>query len=157
MRSWSDRGCAGWSASLLFAYGINRFSHDVTQLLTHISLALGKQSRPWSDAAKRGVWSGSPLFAKSKRKKKVHYTSKIGNGHIQLTMMEKFTRRIWVLILSADALVKILRQTGDTAKYQKAVRKCPNQKSHSTLIRNKDNKPTSPFFPFFLELWLFAN
>ena len=22
------RGCAGWSASLLFAYGINRFSHD---------------------------------------------------------------------------------------------------------------------------------
>ena len=26
------RGCAGWSASLLFAYGINRFSHDVAQL-----------------------------------------------------------------------------------------------------------------------------
>ena len=23
------RGCAGWSAPLLFAYGINRFSHDV--------------------------------------------------------------------------------------------------------------------------------
>ena len=25
------RGCAGWSAPLLFAYGINRFSHDVAQ------------------------------------------------------------------------------------------------------------------------------
>ena len=27
------RGCAGWSAPLLFAYGINRFSHDVAQFL----------------------------------------------------------------------------------------------------------------------------
>ena len=26
------RRCAGWSASLLFAYGKNRFSHDVAQL-----------------------------------------------------------------------------------------------------------------------------
>ena len=26
------RGCAGWSAPLLFAYGINRFSHDVAQM-----------------------------------------------------------------------------------------------------------------------------
>ena len=27
------RGCAGWSVSLLFAYGKNRFSHDIAQLL----------------------------------------------------------------------------------------------------------------------------
>ena len=26
------RGCAGWSASLFFAYGINMFSHDVAHL-----------------------------------------------------------------------------------------------------------------------------
>ena len=25
-------GCAGWSVPLLFAYGINRFSHDVAHL-----------------------------------------------------------------------------------------------------------------------------
>ena len=28
------RGCASWSAPLLFAYGINRFSHDVAQMYT---------------------------------------------------------------------------------------------------------------------------
>ena len=38
------------------------------QLLTHISLAsflwdIGKQCKTRSNAAKRGVWSGSPLFA----------------------------------------------------------------------------------------------
>ena len=27
------QGCAGWSAHLLFSYGINRFSHDVVHLL----------------------------------------------------------------------------------------------------------------------------
>ena len=27
------RGCQGWSAPLLFAYGINRFSHDVAQII----------------------------------------------------------------------------------------------------------------------------
>ena len=27
------RRCAGWSAHLLFAYGINRFSHDVAQII----------------------------------------------------------------------------------------------------------------------------
>ena len=30
-RCWSD--CAGWSAPLLFAYGVNRFSHGVAHLL----------------------------------------------------------------------------------------------------------------------------
>ena len=38
------------------------------RILTHLSLApykkdIGKQCRPWSDAAERGVWSGSTLFA----------------------------------------------------------------------------------------------
>ena len=32
------RGCAGCSAPLLFAYGINRFSHDVAQL--HLTFVL---------------------------------------------------------------------------------------------------------------------
>ena len=27
------RGCAGWSATLLFAYSINRFSHDVAYII----------------------------------------------------------------------------------------------------------------------------
>ena len=35
------RGCTGWSASLLFAYGINRFSHDVARCSYYLlSLAL---------------------------------------------------------------------------------------------------------------------
>ena len=29
------RGCAGWSAPLLFAYGINTFSHDVAHMGLH--------------------------------------------------------------------------------------------------------------------------
>ena len=28
------RGCAGWSAHLLFAYGINRFSHDMAHIIS---------------------------------------------------------------------------------------------------------------------------
>ena len=32
------RGCAGWSASLFFAYGINRFSHDVAQMIHIMTL-----------------------------------------------------------------------------------------------------------------------
>ena len=34
------RGCAGWSAPLMFAYGKNRFSHDVAQIKTSISRKL---------------------------------------------------------------------------------------------------------------------
>ena len=30
------RGCAGWSAPLLFAYVLNRFSHDVTPIKTNL-------------------------------------------------------------------------------------------------------------------------
>ena len=32
------RGCAGWSVPLLFAYGINRFSHDVAQIAVFLSI-----------------------------------------------------------------------------------------------------------------------
>ena len=42
------RGCAGWSAPLLFAYGINRFSHDVTQIvLRHCSEKLFVSTSVW--------------------------------------------------------------------------------------------------------------
>ena len=30
------RGCSGWSAPLLFAYDLNRFSHHVAQLFCHL-------------------------------------------------------------------------------------------------------------------------
>ena len=40
-RCWSD--CTGWSAPLLFAYGINRFSHD----LAHIKQDILKHA-PWN-------------------------------------------------------------------------------------------------------------
>ena len=47
--------CVGWSASLLFAYGINRFSHDVARLTLLLSLwttyrlqRLCKIILPWS-------------------------------------------------------------------------------------------------------------
>ena len=43
-RCWSDcaRRCAGWSAPLLFAYVINRFSHDMAHLvyMCHISFTV---------------------------------------------------------------------------------------------------------------------
>ena len=38
----SLRGCAGWSAPLLFAYWINRFSHDVAHSETNLVLSLRK-------------------------------------------------------------------------------------------------------------------
>ena len=42
------RGCAGWSAPLLFAYGINRFSHDVAHFISDRN-SCSKQWL-WSDA-----------------------------------------------------------------------------------------------------------
>ena len=36
----SLRGCAGWSVPLLFAYGINRFSHEVAHMSLQTCLAL---------------------------------------------------------------------------------------------------------------------
>ena len=49
------RGCAGWSAPFLFAYCINRFSHDVA----HIRIMLLQRSYDtsetnWSVSTKRG-------------------------------------------------------------------------------------------------------
>ena len=50
-----------WNANVLMRKGL--------KILTHISLAflffwdIGKQCRPRSDAAERGIWSGSSLFA----------------------------------------------------------------------------------------------
>ena len=39
------RGCAGWSAPLLFAYGINRFSHNVAQLTSKETSRSGRWER----------------------------------------------------------------------------------------------------------------
>ena len=44
-------GCAGWSAPLLFAFGINRFSHDVVHIYQD------------QTAPEVAAWSGSALFA----------------------------------------------------------------------------------------------
>ena len=40
------RGCAGWSAPLLFAYGINRFSHDVALIWANIEGSDKTESMP---------------------------------------------------------------------------------------------------------------
>ena len=50
------RGCAGWSAPLLFAYGINRFSHDVA----HILLTIGSNIiEPEHDKTNKMTYSPS--------------------------------------------------------------------------------------------------
>ena len=41
------RGCTGWSAPLLFAYGINRFSHD----MAHLSVVI------WTASSEFGTYS----------------------------------------------------------------------------------------------------
>ena len=67
----------------------------IKEYLTHISLAshkkdIAKQCRPRSDAAERGFWSGSTLFASSSEiytkhdnNKKQPDTLYIGNGPVQ--------------------------------------------------------------------------
>ena len=74
----------------------------------YISLAshfwdIGKQCRPRSDAAERGVWSGYSLFANvnidSKYNKKWKSTpdnANIGNGIVQLIMVDGSTRQMWI-------------------------------------------------------------
>ena len=57
-----------WTANLLYFNGTLNTSCIKCSDLTHLSLAsflsdIGKQYRPRSDAAERGIWSGSPLFA----------------------------------------------------------------------------------------------
>ena len=47
-----QRGCAGWSAPLLFTYDINRFCHDVAHAVMILSfgqIGLGKECRLRSD------------------------------------------------------------------------------------------------------------
>ena len=76
--------------------------------LTHISLAshlweICKQCRPRSDAAERGVWSGSTLFAHrnfyqkyDKNEKSTPDNPKRQNGLVQLIRMGKSIRQMWV-------------------------------------------------------------
>ena len=62
-------------------------------VLTHLSLFshkwdIGKQCRPRSDAAKRGVWSGSTLFALSSKISTKHANNKKTN---QTPLYRKWT------------------------------------------------------------------
>ena len=78
-------------------------------VLTHISLAshfwgIGKRCGPRSDAAeRRGVWSGSTLFANGNFYKKYYKNEKstpdvpyMKNGLVQLIKMGKSIRQMWV-------------------------------------------------------------
>ena len=64
---------------------------------------IGKQCRPRSDAAERGVWSGSTMFALRSEISTKHDnnnnwpdTSYIGNGLVQWLEVEESTRHKWV-------------------------------------------------------------
>ena len=109
-------------------------------LLTLISLAsffwdLGKHGRPRSDAAERGVWSGSTLFAyrnfylkydeKEINTPDTHIT---GHGLVQLIRIGKSTRQkrdnetsqtvIPVLVFQLPALAKICAQVIASGPYE---------------------------------------
>ena len=66
---------------------------------------IGKQCRPRSDAADRGVWSGSTLFASSTGIFIKHGSNKttdthfLGNAPVQGMKVEESTRRKWVKYL----------------------------------------------------------
>ena len=76
--------------------------------LIHLCLAsykrdIGKRCRPRSDAAERGVWSGSTLFAFSTGISINHGNNKHksdtpckGNVPVQIVVVEESTRRKWV-------------------------------------------------------------
>ena len=84
------------------------FVSRVVSHLTHLSLEfhtrdIGKKCRPRSDAAERGVWSGSTLFALRSEISTQHDNNKndsdtpyIWNGPVQRVMVEQSTRFIWV-------------------------------------------------------------
>ena len=62
--------CAGWSEYPMVRFLTLQLLCSERRCLTHCSRetrkrVIGKQCRPRSDAAKRGVWSGSLLFANS--------------------------------------------------------------------------------------------
>ena len=77
---------------------------EIYNYLTRLSLAshkrgIGERFWPWSDAAERGVWSGSTLFALSSEISTTHYNNDnqpdnpdIGNGPVQIVKVEESTR-----------------------------------------------------------------
>ena len=86
--------------------------------LTHLCLAshkmdIGKLCRPRSDATKRGVWSGSTLFALT-RGISIYYctnrnspdTPSIGNGSVQRVKVVEYTRHKWVKFIDLKASYK---------------------------------------------------
>ena len=87
------------------------FVWSFTPQLTHISLAsyfgdIGKQYRPRWDAAERGVSSGSTLFAYrnfykqwNKNEKNTPDSAKTESGLVQMIMMGKSIRQMWVNIM----------------------------------------------------------
>ena len=91
---------------LLIWHSIPRVNYNLC--LTHIGLAshfwdIGKQWRPRSDAAERGVWSGSTLFAPrnfyqkyDKNEKSTADTSKNGIGLVQFMRVDGSTRQMRV-------------------------------------------------------------
>ena len=75
----------------------------LSETLTHLSLAvilwdIGEQHSPRCDTAERGVPSGAILFAQRNfiEKSFTPYTSTNESGLIQLIMMGKSIRQIWV-------------------------------------------------------------
>ena len=93
------------------------FSTGILQLnskLSHISIAfflwnIGKQYKTRSDASKRGVWSGSPLFAYRSffLNLKIYWkippnNPKNGNGLVQLIRMGTYIRHKWVCSPESD-------------------------------------------------------
>ena len=84
--------------------------------LTHISLAsyfwdIGKQYRPRWDSAECGISSGSTLFAYrnfykkwNKNEKILLIPSKIESGLVQMIMMGKSIRQMWVNLYNLNAV-----------------------------------------------------
>ena len=63
-----QRGCAGWSAPLLFAYGKSRFSHDVAEMVVRSSQDNGFYNRV-KDLVTSPVYTGSELIFPIKKGK----------------------------------------------------------------------------------------
>ena len=89
------------------------FFKTLILVLTYLSLAshkrdTSKQCRPRSDAAERGVWSGSTLFAlnseistkhdnnNNNKKQQQPNTPYKGNGPLQRVKVEESTQHTWV-------------------------------------------------------------
>ena len=59
---------------------------------------IGKQCRPRSDAAERGAWSGSPLFAHRMFYKKLNKNEMYHSAPVQQIETGKFIRIKWVIV-----------------------------------------------------------